>query len=337
MRKTWKTLLVLSCLLSFVLLLGFFNDGKPRILVLHSGGEQSPWVQQVDRGMREALESNRRPVSVEWMYMDVAGPDAGRAVGPAQAEARRAISREDPAVVIAVDDEANQLVARDYVGPGSPRILYLSLDRPPADYGYPGAPNVSGISERLPFAAVKDAVAALLPGRTPTVSVIGVDGITGRAEMAQTGEFDWAPLKVKARRLVSSGQAWRDFVSSADSDVLVVLSCQDLPDNGGAVFTAADAARWTQDNSPALPIGTQVDFVTNGGGLSLSPDPDEYGSSAIRLALDWLDERSTPGPPAPLESSHFEVAIRQDALARHGVSAPSIYLEAARENGTLFG
>ena len=56
----------------------------------------------------------------------------------------------------------------------------------------------------------------------------------------------------------------------------------------------------------------------------------------MQLALDWLDDRSSPGPPAAAVSEHFEVGIRQTELAKRGVALPPIYLEAARENGTLF-
>ena len=336
MSKVPKLLLIVACLLSFLLLLGTFNGSKPRILVLHSGQQDSPWVREVDRGMREALAANRRPVSVEWDYLDISAPGADQRVQ--QAQARRAVGRIDPAVLIAVDDEANLLVARDYVGRAEPRILYVSLDRPPADYGYVGAPNVSGIAERLPFQAVKEAITALNPGVTPSVSIIGVDNVTGRAEMAQAQAFDWGPVTVDAAGLVSAAEGWREFVSGAsNSDVVVVLSCRDLPEGDGAVFTAAEASRWTQENSRALPIGTQVDFVENGGALSISPDPDDYGRTAIRLALDWLDDRTTPGPPPPVESNHFAVSIRTDGLNRRGVTLPPIYLEAARENGTLLG
>ena len=99
---------------------------------------------------------------------------------------------------------------------------------------------------------------------------------------------------------------------------------------------AADASTWTQANSTPLPVGTQVDFVRNGGALSLSPPPHYYGDAAIRLALDWLDDRRTPGPPAPVDAGHFDVSVRAGALARRGIALPPIYLEAARENGTLF-
>ena len=35
--KLWRNLLIGGFLLTFVLLLGFFNSAKPRIMVLHSG------------------------------------------------------------------------------------------------------------------------------------------------------------------------------------------------------------------------------------------------------------------------------------------------------------
>ena len=336
MRRTWKSLLVGACVVSFVLLLGVFNATKPRILILQSASADAPWVSEMDRGMRTALRANRRPIGVEWMYMDVSAPTASLRVGQAQAAARRAIARMKPDVLIAVDDEANLLVARDYVGRSEPRILYVSLNRPPVDYGYQGAPNVTGISEHLPFSAVRDAVSALFPSHKPGVSIIGVDSVTGRAEMAQARSFDWGPLNVDAAQLVTSAAAWRGFVDSAKaSDVLVVLSCHDLPDANGAVFTAPEASRWTQEHAKPLPIGLQVDFVPNGGALSFSPPPADNGAKAIQLALDWLDERVTPGAPQPTDSSHFEVAVRQQALVARGITLPAIYIEAARENETL--
>ena len=335
--KLWRNLLIAAFLAAFVLLLGFFNATKPRILILHSASQDSPWVQQVDQGMRAALKQNRRPVSVEWNYLGLGSPAATRRPEEAAAQARRAIAQFKPDIVIAVDDEANSLVARDYVGRESPRILYVSIDQSPAAFDYVGAPNISGIAEQLPWAAVRDAVMDIFPGRSPTMAVIGVDTETDRAEAAQLEAFDWGPVTVGATALVSTAGAWRDFVRDSEAaDVLVVLGTQDLPDGDGGVATAAQISQWTQDNSRPLPIGVQGDFVTGGGGLSFSPPPDDYGQRAIGLALDWLDERQTPGPPPPVESSPFDVAVRETALAQRGIMLAPIYLEAARAKGSLF-
>lgn len=335
MTNLWKNLLVGAFLAAFIVLLGFFNATKPRILVLHSATQDSTWARQVDRGMREALSANRRPLSVDWHYLGVDSPTAKRSPEEARMEARRAIERFDPDVLIAVDDEANSLVARDYVGRKHPRILYVSLNRPPADFGYKGAANVSGIAEHLPLAAVRDAAKELFPTLPPTLAVIGVDNETGRAEMSQATRFDWSPLALGETKLAATAEDWRNFARTNAADVLLVLGAHDLPDGEGKVMTAAEINRWTQDNARALPIGTQVSFVEDGGVLSFSPPPDDSGAKAIQLALDWLDERDTPGAPPPVESSHFEVAIRESLLRRRGLTLPPIYLEAARENGTL--
>ncbi|MGA0849639.1 MAG: ABC transporter substrate-binding protein [Chthoniobacterales bacterium] len=337
MTKLWKNLLVGGFLAAFVILLGFFNATKPRILVLHSAAQDSSWARQVDRGMREALAGQRRPLSIEWHYLGVDSPAAARRMAEARAGASRAMARFNPDVLIAVDDEANSLVAREYVGRDRPRILYVSLNRPPADFGYAGARNVSGISEQLPLAAIRDAARDLFPDRVPSLAVIGVDNETGRAEMAQVTAFDWSPLVVGETLLAANADEWRTFAARTTADILLVLGTHDLPDGEGNVVTAAEINRWTQENASAFPIGTQVNFVEDGGGLSFSPPPDDSGAKAIELALDWLDNRSTPGAPAPVVSDHFEVGVRPEALAARGIALPPIYLEAARENGSLFG
>jgi hypothetical protein len=333
--RLWRNLLIGCFLLTFVLMLGFFNATKPRILVLHSGSESSAWVQQVDEGIRAALEANRRPLSVEWNYLGLTST-ATPGVPEAAAAARRAIDRFKPDVLIAVDDEANSFVAQDYVGRLEPRILYVSIDQPPASYGYPDASNASGIAEQMPWAAIRDALIRLFPDRAVRLSVIGVDSPTDRAEVAQLTAFDdWGPVTIGEPTLVSSAGAWRDTVTRADGDALLVLGPQDLPGDDGSMVTAAELSRWTQDNARPLPIGTQVDFVPDGGALSFAPAPDVYGRKAVELALDWLDGRETPGPPPPITSAHFDVAVRQEALARRGFTLPQIYLEAARQNNSL--
>lgn len=335
MRRLLRNLLIAGFLTTFVVLLGSFNATKPRILVLHSADREALWVGQMDAGMRNALQRNRRPISVEWMFMGVNAPGARDSL-EAASEARRAISRDDPDIVIAVDDEANALVARDYVGRDRPRVLYVSIDRPPAAYGYPGAPNVTGIADALPWSAVRDVLTAVF-GDRPRIAVLGVDNESGRAELDQLRAFDWDTVEVGPTSLVLTAPAWREAVArAAGADALVVLSIQSLPDGNGGQVRAAELSRWTQDNAGPLPIGTSVDFVADGGAVSISPPPDSYGEQAIELALDWLDTRATPGPPPPVTSSHFEVAMRPEVLARRGVMLPPIYTEAARENGTLF-
>lgn len=338
MTRNWRQFLVGAAIVAFFVMLVGFNATKPRILVLNSKPEDSVWSRKFRDGAMEELKRNRRPVSVEWSYLDFDAAGSRLSPGVEQAEVKRAMRRFKPDVLIAVDDEANAIVARDYAGPGGPRIIYVSIDREPSHYGYAGAANVSGIADRLPLAAFKDLAGVVAPGKPLRIAAIGVDSETGQAELAQLRSYDWAPHALVASATVGTVDEWEQFVRGSDADLLLVLDAGDLPRSATdpVPVPADELIRWTEAESKALPVGTNVNFVEAGGGLSFAPPPDDYGEKAIELALDWLDARDTPGAPPPTVSDHFEVAVRQARLAERGVVLPPIYLEAARENGTLY-
>lgn len=66
---------------------------------------------------------------------------------------------------MAVDDEAQAYVARHYAVPAgsaeaanpTTRIVYVAIDSQPASYRYDTAANVSGVLERLPVEAIREA------------------------------------------------------------------------------------------------------------------------------------------------------------------------------------
>ena len=338
MSARWKNFLIGASIAAFLVLLGGFNATKPRILVVNSAAEDSIWSRKIKEGINNVLERNRRPLNVDYTYLvlDEAAPRRTREVE--DAELQRTLARVKPDIIIAVDDEANALVAPLYAGKNSPRIIYVSIDRPPSAYGYAGAPNVSGIADRLPLKALRDFADDLDAGRPKKIAVLGVESETGLAELEQVREFDWAPHRVTAAAVVGTMEAWENFLRTADADILLVLDTEDLPRSGTdpALVSTGEIIRWTEKNSPALPVGTHVRHGEEGGAVSFSPPPDDYGEKAMELAIDWLDERTTPGAPPPVESSSFEVAIRQGLLRERGFALPPIYIEAARENGTLY-
>lgn len=337
MTRRWKNFLVAAAVAAFFVLLSGFNATKPRILILNSKPQDSVWSAKFRAGANAALEKNRRPVSIEWSYLDFDAEGDRLSPSVEQAGVTRTLRRFDPDVLVAVDDEANSLVARGYAGRDRPRIIYVSIDRSPEHYGYTGARNVSGIAENLPLVAFRDLAGILSPDRPLRIATIGVDSETGEAELAQIKAFDWSPHRLVAGAVVRSAEEWKDFVEGTDAGLLLVLDAKPLPRSAGdtATVSGRDLVRWTEEHAKALPVGTHAEFVDAGGSLSLGPPPDDFGEKTIQLALDWLDARQSPGAPAPLVSSHFEVAMRQGRLAERGVVLPQVYAEAARENGTL--
>jgi len=337
-KKRWKNFFVAAFIVAFLVLFAAFHASKPRILVLHSFGEDTEWVSRVDRGIDGVLSTNRRPLVLETHFLGLDQAAARLHPEAAAALARRTIDRIKPDVLIAVDDDANALVSRQYQGTSLPRIIYVSINRKPADYGYENKPNVSGITETLPLEGLRELAGNLSQSRPLRIAAIGIDDETGRAEADQVRRFDWSPHTLAAATLVTDAAAWRGFIARNDTDILLVLGTRELPSSSAdpSRVSASELVSWTEDNSRAFPVGIQIDYTRDGGGIALCPPPDVFGQKAMKLALDWLDDRTTPGAPSPVDSSHFDVALRPDSLKKRGVSLPSIYSEAARANATLY-
>jgi hypothetical protein len=354
-----------------LLALAGFNASRPRLMVLHSGSERALWVQDVDRGMQQELDRNRRPVSLTRHYLRLDEPDLGpEAIRVRVQDAHRAIARMRPDVLIAVDDEANALVARDYVGRGRPKVLYVSIDQPPAEYGYQSATTVTGISEELPLAAVRDALGDLrnapdaagpdrredtagaerLPGRPPStalgsgqplrIAAIARDSESGRAELAQVRQFDWSPHQLGPTAAVRTLPEWQERCRSlaGSADILLVLSYRGFvrEGGGGGLVPGAELAEWLEQESVPLPVGLDVGYVVDGGGWSLAPAPLDYGEGGMRMALEWLEPARNGELPESWRSSHFDVALRASRLRRRGLWLPPIYAEAARAGNDYY-
>jgi hypothetical protein len=336
-----KRILIGLFLLGFVILLGGFNASKPRILVLHSYHQGTPWTHDLNLGVQQALNDNRRPVSVQWHYLNVGFDEADDALPPgAVIEAHRTIARIDPDILIAFDDESNAHVARHYAGRTRPKVVFGSIVQSPQQYGYVGSANVSGLPETLPLAAVRNTLLVVRPNQPTRIAVIGVDDDTGRAELAQVQAFDWTPHRLAAVEISNSFTDWQAFIKRmADhADALLVLSCGGMKrGDGNAQFvTIAEIADWIETNAQPLPLGIRDVYVQNGGGLSFSPPPFDYGQKTMELALAWIDASSGAAAPPVITSAHFHVGLRPARLAIRGIELPAIYVEAARIGGNYF-
>lgn len=336
-------LVAIFLLAAMVLLVGF-NLTKPRILVLHSGQRSSGWNQRIDEGVRTALDRNRRPVTVHWYYLGLERSPHKTGWHDAAAQARRAIQQLRPHMLVAVDDEAQAYVARHYAVPAgsaeaanpTTRIVYVAIDSQPASYGYDTAANVSGVLERLPLAAIREALLTLRNGEPARLAVIGLTDPTGFAEIHQVQAFDWSPHRLVAAQVLPDFAAWQQTIPRLDSlaDVLIVLSFSGLPQGGGVSrpTSVEEVASWIETHAKALPIGVDTTFVEGGGGLAIAPSPREMGEVAMQMSLDWLRDVANGQPAAPpvVTGRHYRVAVRESALRARGIALPSIYLEAAR-------
>lgn len=350
MKRGLVGVLVGVFLVTTLLLLVSFNLTKSRVLVLHSLERSSGWAQSMDEGMRGVLRLNRRPVLVQWHYLGIERFTSEEARQEAALQAKRAIAQLRPDMVLAVDDEAQAYVAQHYaVAAGLTqaaqpeiRIVFAAIDHPAAEYGYDQAANVTGILERLPLSAVREALPTLYSGQTARIAVIGLADQTGRGQIQQVQAFDWGPHRLVAALTLPDFDAWKTAIQQMQDqvDVLIVLSFDGLPLSAGAARRASmtDVAAWIEAHAKPVPIGIGSSFVTHGGGLAITPSPREMGEVAMRQTLAWQRAIGEGQLQAPVvvSNAQYRVAVRESALRLRGVALPSIYLEAARLDQLYF-
>lgn len=339
MKKGLAAILTGTFLVVALLLLGGFNLAKPRILVLHSADRNSASAARINEGIRRVLDKNRQPLSLRWHYLAIDSLPDEEHREDAGKEGRRAVEQFNPDVILAVDDEAQQYVASRYAGKARPRIVFTAIDLEPATYGYPGAANVTGVSEVLPLAAIRETLLLARQGKPARLAVIGNTSPTGKGELRQVQAFDWAPHTVVQLHTLADFTAWQAAVTGMDgrADVLLVLAHDGLKATADSreIVAGETVVRWVEANAKPLPVGIRAEYVERGGGLGIAPSSRAMGEAAATMTVAWLKSTSSAVPPMT-EGTHYSVAIRDAPLLSRNVRLPSIYIEAARLNNLYF-
>jgi hypothetical protein len=332
MKQGVRGALVAGFLLSAFVLLAWFNWSKPRILVLHSFDETVRSVVKTDEGIRRILASNRQPVSTRWHYLAMNRLADETARQLAASMARRTVEQFDPDIIIAVDDEAQQYVAREYAGDAKIKLVFTAIDQKPRDYGYVDQANVTGISEVLPLHAISETLLHLRSGQPAKIAVLTSLLPTGLGRMRQLQTFDWAPHQVLAFHAYPDWASWKSAVDlmAQDVDVILVLSYQGLhaSANDTRMVSGGEITRWLNEHARPLPVGTSADYVEEGGILAIYPSALEMGELATYYALSWLRMGSKSDSPL-IESEHFRLGARESMLRERHLTLPRIYVEAA--------
>lgn len=318
-------------------LLGWYNVDKPRILVLHSYDPGYAWVRDINTGLHRAFRRGYL-YQVRWYYMDTKRHPSPGFKASAGVAARNMVARTRPDVVIAIDDDAQQYAARHFVGDPRITIVFAGVNREAADYGYAGAPNVTGILERLPLEAMRETLASApglrRPGRPPRIAYIGDRSATVDGDVAQVRRHDWAPLALGTVLQVDTWPQWQAGVLAlgARHDVLLVSGYRGLRRSASdpRLVPPDEVVAWTEGRSPVPVISFNGFFTEDGGMLAIGTSPYEQGETAGTLALRAALERRSGATLPVVTSRQFTVAMRGSRMAARGFALPRVYEAAAR-------
>ena len=314
---------------------------EPRILVLHSYDAEYTWTRDINTGLQRVFDPLLR-YRVHWYYMDVKNHPYEEFKRKAKANALTAIRQFNPDLIIAVDDDAQEVVRVALKEKRLP-IVHAGINGDIDAYGYDKMANTTGILERKPVADLRDALAAARKAGHQLGTRLwhlGDGSATVETDARQIEALDWAPFDLKGSTMVDTFDDWKAVVGLAQekADILFVSNYHSVFKDVSKteIVPPEEVMSWTEKNSKIPVVGIGGFFVEQGGMLAIAASGFEQGETAAHMALRILGEGVEPGSIPVVEPRQFLVYMRRAVLEKRQVSVPAVYESFARATNGYF-
>ena len=315
---------------------------KPRVLILHSYNVDYSWVGEVSTGINRVLAG--KPYTIRWHYMDTKRHPSKRFKAMAGLSAQRVIDQWQPHVLLAIADNAQELVAMNYIDHDQMAVVYAGVTENPDEYGYEQAKNVTGIQERWPMEIIRKAIEEVFLLENPTGSFkvrhVADDSKTGRIITKAIDEYDWGPCLTVSSVNVNTLDSWQTEIERAnrEQDLLLFSLYHTLQRSleEENVVPPEEVMDSTCGQLEIPSLGGWGFFAEQGGMMAIGVSAFEQGEEAAKMVAAIIDEGKSPEQIPPKKSKQFLVYLREASLNKHGVTVPYIFEAFARATDNYF-
>jgi len=323
-KLTWFGLLLF--LFCFIVVLISINVAKPRILVLQSYHPSFSWTAGIDQGIKNILDKHL--FNVRWHYMDTKRHPSESYKQRAGETARQMIKSWKPDVIIAIDDNAQQYVARYYINQLPLQIVFAGVNKTAESYGYRQANNVTGMLERINYAATKDILLQVLPADKRRIQHISDSSPTSQGIHQEMEAFDWSPLEFIDSVQVDNFVDWKKAIQQANqqADFLLLTHYHTLKKSkkNQQLVAPKTVIDWTNKHSDLPGISFWGFYVEDGGMMAVALSPSEQGEFAAKAAVDIIQGKLAN--QIPITTNHLFLIYMRQSLIKEKMGALSLPL-----------
>ena len=324
-------------LLVTVLVFGYvvlFNMQRKTILILHSYNTDYAWVRDVNVGINRVLKEQTF-INVRWHYMNTKNHPDRAYKEKAGVTAKEVINFVNPDVLLAIDDDAQEFVAKEYKNKPGLYIVHAGINALPERYGYDDtAKNVVGILERIPIDGIKDAI-ILLALQRGIKSPIRVSHVSDHSTIIQFDDFNmhsypkWSPLILGKSFLNENFDDWKKTVLEADKhmDFMLISNYRKITRSktDKDFVPYKEVMKWTFENSPVPIIGTNGFVCEDGAAISIATSPFEQGEVAIEMAVDLVSGKRKIQDIENTQSQQYIIVMDESRLEKAEIALPGVY------------
>ncbi len=278
----------LCFVISVLLLVAVLGCIKPseKVLLIFSYHADYSWVVDETRGVEDILEE--RGVETEKFYLDTKRNTSAEWKEEVAEEAVSKIDDFQPDLVIVFDDNACELVAKEYIGESLP-FVFCGMNGEPEDYGFP-AQNITGVIERHHVEATINLLQQLVPD-IEELAIISDDSPTSQAFITSVSNII-PPIEISEFYTTNDFDAWKAEVNGLQTrvDAIGIYLYHTIKEEGEEEsLPPEDVLGWTLENSK-LPDFAFSDFTVSDGVLcGVTVSGYEQGMAAAEIAIRILD------------------------------------------------
>ena len=317
----------------------YANIQKPRIMVLHSYDKEYAWTRDVSEGIHRILDKYPQ-YSIKWHYMDTKRRTTLRYKKTAAASAISLINRWDPHVVIAIDDNAQSLVASKFVNKIYPQIIFSGVNGTRKEYGYDTASNVTGILERLELNAVKSMISKMSEKKQIRIALVTDHSPTSTRVHKEVESFNWEPLQLVSMKDAKTLDDWKAAIKNANktAEILLITNYHTVETSAqdNKKVPPGELIKWTMANTTLPNIGGWGFFVEDGGMVSTGVSPFEQGEEAAKMAVQVIEDEIQASSIPYKTTRQFITYARKSQLDKAGFQLPKVYEAFARATNNYY-
>jgi ABC-type uncharacterized transport system substrate-binding protein len=292
--------------------------------ILHIMSYNSPWEWTDNQlgGFQNALQGLN--VQYHVMQMDTKRKSDEAWKLEIAKEIRGAIDTSKPDLIFASDDNAQLYVTKYYVNSSIP-IVFSAVNADPAIYGFTGSENVTGVLEKMHYAATFRLLRKLVPNVRKVVMITDTGAMWPAliAEMKQQqGEF--SDIEILSFDVIPTFAEFKQKVLAYQNqvDALGFLGIFEFKDETGKNVSIEDVFRWLQANSSLPDFSFWEDRISKGTLCTVSVSAYEQGYQAGLYARGILVDGKSPSA-FPMISTEKGIPLINLATAKRLNIKPS--------------
>ncbi|RZI47093.1 ABC transporter substrate-binding protein [Candidatus Finniella inopinata] len=327
-------ILMLSLFVFFI----SYNQARKKILIIHSYSTDYSWVKEINTGIERVFKYSSL-TKLEYFYMDTKRFYQEHFKEKAGLAARQSINQFEPDAVIVCDDDAQSRVTTYYKDNSNIPFVFAAVNANIKEYGFDKMNNVTGILDRLPLEAIRNAILIMADSlkihNSIRIGHIASDSSANKLDDDDLHQYkDWGQIVVKPSQLVDTFSEWKRAILDADGelDFIILSNYRKIlhSKEDPTLVPPKEVMKWTIENAKVPILGINSFVVEDGGPFAISVSGVEQGEIAAKMALKIIQEKIPP-KQIPIENpKQFLVAMRPKLMEKFSMVLPPAYAAFAR-------